>query len=121
MEETIEIKKQLQQFHGTGNYHKHSLANGISILLTDGASFIREKGNCFWLFDFIVAYQTHKQIREQIFQVWKLQKENSSWKISCEDGNKNIIYSRKIEFSDFPLDEISIWFVDGVAMLPSEY
>lgn len=119
--ETFEIQKQLRQFNGTNNYHNHSLANGFKILLSDGAAFIREQGECYWLFDFIAAYQTQKDIKGQIFQIWKLQKQNSSWWISCEDGNKNILYNRKIEFSDFPLDKISIWFVDGVVMLPTEY
>jgi hypothetical protein len=118
---TIEIQKQLRQFHGSNHYYNHSLANGTRILLTDGAAFIREQGECYWLFDFIAAYQTHKDIKGQIFQIWKLQKQNLAWEISCEDGNKNILYTRRIEFSDFLLDKITIWFVDGVAMLPTEY
>src|ERR1044071_7442020 len=74
--ETIHIQEQLSQFHGTESYHRHFLANKVSILLTDGAEFIREKGQCNWLFDFIVAYQTHKDIKNQRFQVWTLQKQN---------------------------------------------
>ncbi|MDQ3111770.1 MAG: hypothetical protein M3R17_17920 [Bacteroidota bacterium] len=119
--ETILFETQLKNFHGTEQYHKHSLANGFIIVLTDGASYLREEAPCYWLFDFIAAYQTHKDLRGQRFQVWKLEKKNSSWEFSCEDGNENQLYSRKIEFSDFPLDAVTIWFVDGVAMLPSEY
>lgn len=119
--ETIHIQQQLGQFHGTESYYRHFLANKVSILLTEGAEFIREQGQCNWLFDFIAAYQTHKEIKGQRFQVWTLQKPNMAWELSCEDGNHNHLYTRRIDFSDFPLEKLTVWFVDGVAMLPSEY
>ena len=41
--------------------------------------------------------------------------------LACDDGNGNIVYSKQIEFTDFPLDEISLYFTNGVILLPIEY
>jgi hypothetical protein len=119
--EAVHIQQQLERFNGSEFYHRHFLANKVSILLTDGALFLKDQGECNWLFDFIAAYQTHQNIKGQRFQVWTLEKQNLAWEISCEDGNHERLYTRRIEFSDFPLEKITIWFVNGVAMLPSEY
>jgi hypothetical protein len=74
------------------------------------------------LFDAILSYQEYNRVKDHSFQVWKLQKqEDNTWLLQCEDRNHEIIIVQKIEFSDFPLNEINIWVVDGVAMLPSEY
>lgn len=39
----------------------------------------------------------------------------------CEDGNDNAVYTQLIEFTDFPLDEITLWFANDVIYLPSEH
>jgi len=39
----------------------------------------------------------------------------------CEDENDNIVYTQHIEFSDFTLDEITLWFANNVIYLPSEH
>ena len=38
-----------------------------------------------------------------------------------DDGNDNIVYTQRIEYTDFPLDEIKLYFVNNVIHLPSEY
>jgi hypothetical protein len=38
-----------------------------------------------------------------------------------EDAETEQTLGQKIEFSDFPLDEIKLFWRDGVLMLPSEY
>jgi hypothetical protein len=120
--ETTEIKQTLEGFTGTTQYYMHYFPQGLKILLTDGCDYIREKCEAYWLFDAILSFQLKSQIREEPFQVWKLQKQpDNSWELLCEDGNKKVIAVQAIEYSDFPLDEIIIWLVDGVAMLPSEY
>lgn len=37
------------------------------------------------------------------------------------DSDEPTLYSKPIDFTDFPLDSIKIYCVDGVIMLPSEY
>ena len=41
--------------------------------------------------------------------------------LECDDGNGRIVFSKDIEYTDFPLDEIVFYFTDNVLMLTSEY
>ncbi|MBK8193705.1 MAG: hypothetical protein IPK76_11040 [Lewinellaceae bacterium] len=34
---------------------------------------------------------------------------------------KNQVKSFKLEFTDFPLEQIDLWFIEGTLILPSEY
>lgn len=120
--EAKEITKALDCFQGTFQYHEHKIINGMKLLITDGCDFIREECKANWLFDAILSFQMKESIKAESFQVWKLKKQdNDTWLLHCEDGNRKIIAVQHIVYSDFKLDEITIWLVDGVVMLPSEY
>lgn len=122
--ETYYLKRTLKEFHGTRAYHKHLFPGKSPILLTDGCNFIREECNAFWLFDAILSYQCEKVLKDVHFQIWILKrlKRDLSWELTCrEDSGKNPIITQVINFSDFPLEEIKIWVIDKVALLPSEY
>jgi hypothetical protein len=47
--------------------------------------------------------------------------DDGSWYAECYDGNNNFIVGQEIPYSDFPIDSIELWIIDGVALLPSEY
>jgi hypothetical protein len=54
--------------------------------------------------------------------MWKLKvRTDHTATLSCEDGNGNTVLTKEIEFTDFPLDEISLYFVNNMIHLPSEY
>jgi hypothetical protein len=54
--------------------------------------------------------------------VWKLQvKSDHTATRSCENGNGNIVFTKEIEFTDFPLPEITLYFQNNTIFLPSEY
>ena len=111
---------ELQEFHGTENYYKHSLIKNIHY--TDGVKYMAETADAFWLIDIVVSYQTESKIRDQHFQVYSLKvNDDRTAKVTITDGNDNVLASQEIEFTDFPIDEISIWCVDGIILLPSEY
>lgn len=115
-----EIQETLSCFHGTTSYYKHQIMAGFSINITDGCNYLRINCKCFWLFDIILSYQG--KLKEIEFQVWKLKKiKENEFRISCEDGNDNEILFQDIPYSDFPLNEITIWLTNGIALLPSEY
>lgn len=44
-----------------------------------------------------------------------------SAELTMDDGDGNIKFVKRIEYTDFPLREIKIWFTDNVILLPSEY
>ena len=116
-----EILEVLPCFVGTFGYHSHKTGD-LKLLLTDGCDFIRREAESYWLFDSILAHQMDKTIRSLYHQVWRLKKQSDeTWLLTCEDGNTNLIVEQKIQFSDFPLPEITIWIIDGIALLLSEY
>ena len=116
-----EFQSILAVFTGTFKYHIHQLFN-LSINLTDGCDYVRNEARAHWLFDAILSHQLTSTVNKQKFQVWRLKKQkDDTWSLICEDGNKNILAKQQFEFSDFIIDEITIWLVDEVAMLPTEY
>lgn len=42
-------------------------------------------------------------------------------KIEYSDGNGNVFGEQHYNLTDFPLDELRVFFVDGTLMLPGEY
>jgi len=69
-----------------------------------------------------LAQRFVKAVAAEEFQAWKLTvKPDSTATLSCEDGNTNVVFTKEIEFTDFPCDEITLWFANDVILLPSEY
>lgn len=114
-------KADLIQFTGSEYWYRHSLIR--SILFTDGAKYVAETGGAYWLLDEIaLAQRFEKRVRKEAFQLWRLiVKKDSTATLVCEDGNGRKILSKRIPFTDFPLDEISFYYVNNTILLPSEY
>ena len=110
----------LKQFTGSENWYRHGLIQ--SILYTDGAKHVAQHGNAYWLLDEIATSQLIAKIAAEPFQVWtlKLRSDNGA-SLRCEDGNNNQLFHKLIPFTDFPLDEITLWLADRTILLPSEY
>ena len=77
----------------------------------------------YWLLDEIaLAQRYNKRVAGEGFQLWKLTvKADHTATLACEDGNGRTVHSKRIPFTDFPLDEISFYFTDNTILLPSEY
>lgn len=113
-------KEDLSQFTGTEQWYRHGIARNV--LYTDGAKHVAESGGAYWLLDEIALAQSIRQVAAEAFQVWKLKvNPDHSATLTCDDGDSNIRFMKHIEFTDFPLEEIAIYFTDKVIMLPSEY
>lgn len=112
----------LAQFTGSENWYRHALVRRITF--TDGAHFVAEKAGAFWLLDEVaLANCFKKKVKAEPFQVWKLKRNKTGHgaKLAVEDGNGNVVYRKRITFTDFPLAEFELWFTDNVILLPSEY
>lgn len=91
-------------------------------LITEGAHDLCETCQSFWLIDVILSYQIYGNVRQEPFQVWKLERiKKDRFLVTATDGNENVIATQKIPFSDFPHDSATLWNVNSVIMLPSEY
>jgi hypothetical protein len=109
--------------HITGSENWHRFGINRKVLCTDGAKLVADEGGAYWLLDAIaIAQLCEKAVAAEEFQVWKLQvNADRTANLVCEDGNRNIVYTQHIEFTDFPLAEIKFYFTDNVILLPSEY
>ena len=118
MNSAKEIKDSLNLFTGTEHYYQHP----FGILYTDGVKFLADSCACYWLIDAVASWQYDELVKQTEFQVYKLKvNEDKSAVLNIEDGNYNIIQTQAIEYTDFPLDSIELWFTNNVCYLPSEH
>lgn len=109
----------LTQFYGTENWYQHPLMPMISY--TDGAKYVADEGDAYWLLDTIAGAQYLSTVRGEEVQVWKLTVKDERGTLTCDDGDGNIVYMQDIPYTDFPLPEIKFYFVGKTIMLTSEY
>lgn len=116
-------KADLAQFTGSVEQYLHPL---FKFRFTEGVRFVAIQGGAWWLIEAIASWQHDPKLkRQQDFQVWTLRRtpENgeTSADLVCTDGNDGHLVTQHIEYTDFPLDELQIYWIDGVMLLPSEY
>lgn len=113
-------KADLSQFTGTEVWFRHELVK--SVLYTEGVQYMAEVGGAYWLVDEIAFSQSKPKVKAESFQFWKLTVDSDrTATLSCEDGNGNIVYIKQIEYTDFPLNEMVLYYTDNVILLTSEY
>ena len=113
-------KKDLDQFTGTSRYYRHRFA-GQSILITDGVHYLADAAGAYWLLDAITTWQS--VFNTVGFQVWELIKHSDDTALltMMEDIGQPLLVRQKIVWTDFPLDKVKLYLIDGVLLLPSEY
>jgi len=110
----------LANFTGSENWYRHWLGK---TLYTDGAKYVADQAGAFWLLDEIAISQTRPKVMAEEFQVWtlKVDLENRKGVLTCDDGNGNVVFTKRIEYTDFPLPAISFYCTHDTILLPSEY
>lgn len=115
-EEGLELR--LRGFNGTERYHRLTLGD---LLCTDGVRYLAEEAGCFWLIEAIASYQAGLA-GEVPFQAWELVVQGSSGVLSMRaDSGCPVLVEQRIGYTDFPMDSVKLWLINGVLMLPSEY
>ncbi len=111
----------LIQFTGTEHWYRHGMVRDI--LYTDGVKYVAETAGAYWLIDEIAfAQRFDKLLASEEFQSWKLNvNADHTATLTCEDGDGGVVFTKAIEFTDFPLAEITLYFIDNTILLPSEY
>ena len=110
----------LKHFSGSEEFYFNPLFRKFRY--TEGVKFLAENANCYWLLDYIFSNQYDLYLAFEPFQTWKIQvTENHKAVITVEDGNHKNLKSYNLDFTDFPLDEITLWLIDNVLLLPNEY
>ena len=114
-----ELKAALRNFTGSENWYRQPLFKNFTN--TDGVQFLAETAEAHWLIDLILSSQYIAAVKAEPFQCWTLSVKDNAAVATCDDGNGTVVYTQAIEFTDFPMEEIKLWLVDSVLMLPSEY
>jgi hypothetical protein len=112
----------LAHFTGSENWYRHGLNRDV--LYTDGAKYVANQGGAYWLLDEIALAQRGQQaVAAEEFQVWTLTVNDAdrTAALTCEDGNGNTVFAKWIEFTDFPVERITLWFENNTIYLPSEH
>jgi len=114
-------KADLAQFTGSEQSFRHGINRRV--LFTDGAKFVADQAGAYWLLDEIAIIQPHNaRVSAEGFQVWKLAvNADQTGVLTCDDGNGRVIFSKEIEYTDFPPEGITLWFTNNTILLPSEY
>jgi hypothetical protein len=135
MMDAAKLNAQLPTFTGSTTWTRYSPLFR-QLLLTDGAKFLAENAGAYWLVDAIGSHIfTNPKLspKQEYFQVWRFRRApraelDKAHRLWVTDGNtERAIVEQLIDYSDFPLDEITLWAVwdEGmdafVLMLPSEY
>jgi len=123
-----ELEANLAQFYGSENYYKASFGR---VVYTDGVKYLADHAGAYWLVDAVASYQGRNLAGEE-FQEWRLtvDLEARAAVLVADDGNGRELARQVIEYTDFPLEEVTLYLVYGsldgvtpcwVLMLPNEY
>jgi hypothetical protein len=119
--EDLELKA-LHQFNGTTKYYEY-----IGTNITDGIVYIMQNGYSWLVSDAIFTIYFDIRIKEHLkkdkFLVIKLKvnRENKTAKVTFEDGNNNVLVYHIYDYTDAKVDELVLYYIDGVLMLANEY
>jgi hypothetical protein len=121
------LEYELSCFCGTEEYHRWNSIFRRHVL-TDGVKYLADQAGAYWLMDLIASYQCEAHMRRNTFQCWVLKVDLKTQKavVTCDNGNGKILAEQKIEYTDFPLEEIKLYMIDdggqyAVILLPNEY
>lgn len=114
----------LSNFWGSASFFRSWMSR--SLIYTEGVEFINQNG-AGWLVDAVLSHVLHtpKVAREDfILATLKVNLEKHSAVLTFDDGNGNVLAKQMIEYTDFPLPEISFYVENNgegkTMMLPSE-
>lgn len=110
----LELKK-LGNFYGTTQYH-----NIMGNNCTDGIAYVFENGYGWVVTDALVILRMKEEVKKEEFVAVKLKVDDGKAKITYEDGNENVLYEQKYDFTDAKKD-LTLFYTNGVLMLCSEY
>lgn len=113
-----EIRQALAQCTGSEHWYRHLLVR--TFIYTDGAETFAEMAGAYWFLD-IVATEVLPFQKKEEFIVVTLAVTGSKARITADDGNGRVFWTRDIEFTDCPEGEWKFYLVNNTFHVPSEY
>ncbi len=116
-----QLLENLTQFTGTTQYYRVL----PSFVVTDGVKYLMDEAECYWLAELYGLHLVDISFNEEPFTLLKLKRAGEGARIVIEDGNGRTLSYQGLHFTDFPLDEVTLFAswssAYWVCMLPSEY
>ncbi|TXD83431.1 hypothetical protein ESY86_09650 [Subsaximicrobium wynnwilliamsii] len=119
------ILEGLKQFYGSDTYYEIPL---IKTRYTCGIKYLAENANCYWLVSdaSLMAKTLMTKTEFVTIDFKRLSRKKQDYtgheaQLIYTDGNENVLECHGYSVSDFPLDELRLFFVNNMLMLPSEY
>lgn len=117
-----ELSQQLEaNFYGTAQWYRHGLNRDL--LYTDGVQFFAENGGyqgAYWFID-KVAFEYWPLLKTQDFlSIIMTVGKDSKATITVDDGNKHVLKTSKIEYTDMQPGIWKFYLTNNVLLLPSE-
>lgn len=113
-----EIQKTIESFYGSDESYRHGINRNV--VFSQGARFVAESCGAYWLIDEIAIAQFNHKVKAEEFQVWKLKVAGNKGVLTMGDGNDHTLFVMKLQFTDFPLPEITLWVENNTIYLPRE-
>lgn len=107
--------KALNQFIGTQQYYKV-----LGFNVTEGIKYVMENGYSWFVTDFLSVVGFTQKLRKEGFLSIKLKLQDSKGLMVVDDGNGNILYEQRYQYTDAKR-EINLYFCNDVLMLNREY
>ena len=122
---TKNLAQNLEQFCGSEVVYNLPLFN---YKYTEGVHYLAEQAACYWMLTDIAAVVRRLRAKHGfIVALFKRYNEAEQQRthheavISYGDGNGITLFEQQYTITDFPLDELRLFFVDDTLMLPNEY
>jgi hypothetical protein len=114
-----QLKRDLDGFYATDEWHHHRCFARYPVFLTDGALYLAEHGGsgsttAYWLMDLIASYQVEKQMKRiENPQLWKIECFGEGSKrlcvVTCGNSSEKPIIRQEIEYTNFLLNEYELY------------
>lgn len=126
MKNTVnEIQNGLKHFNGSELFFQIPL---LQTRYTNGLKYLANVAKCYWLITdaSVIAKSLMSKSYFITIDFKKLTDAKQDYtgyeaEMIYSDGNGNIFETHRYNVTDFPLDELRLFFVNNTLMLPSEY
>ena len=115
------LSADLKMFTGTEQWFRHPLSSNF--LYTDGVKFFAEHcgGGAYWFLDILATELADLQEKEEFMSITLDVFDDDSAKITADDGNGNVLWTRNINLTDAEVGKWKFFLQNNVLLLPSEY
>ncbi len=110
----IAMEQELRGFSGTTAWYPFH-----SLYLTDGTRYLAEQYDCYWLMTII--WSIPPKVRDSELLVCSLLVKDNGKALFTAMREKKTVYKQPIPHTDFPARSVTVWVLDRVILLPSEY